>query len=81
MTRTNKQRADEALELCAAMQELTGVDDLYSQVSDIMCHLMHLCRLHPDEDGDRMDFEGSLNLARINFQAECEEDPDDNPIP
>lgn len=75
-TRTNMDRATEALELTDRMQELTGVDDIRSQVSDIMCHLMHLCRLIRDEEGDDIDFEECLATARINFDAECDEDPD-----
>jgi hypothetical protein len=77
MTRTNRDRAEEALQLTAKMEELTGVDDLRSQVSDIICHLMHLCRMTPDEEGNDIDFIEALEAARFNFEAECEEDPDD----
>lgn len=73
---TNHDRANEALDLCTKMEELTGVDELYDQVSDIMCHLMHLCRLIGAEDGTPISFDGALSLARTNFEAECEEDPD-----
>lgn len=74
--RTNMERANEALQLCQKMQKLTGVDELPDQVSDMLCHLMHLCRLIPDESGKRISFYNALNSARINFQAEVEEDPD-----
>lgn len=74
--RTNMDRANEALELCKKMEELTGVDELPDQVSDMLCHLMHLCRLISDESGNRISFYDALNSARINFQAEIEEDPD-----
>lgn len=76
MARTNMDRATEALELTGKMQEMTGVDDLASQVSDTLCHLMHLCRLMRDEEGDDIDFESALATARINFDAEADEDPD-----
>lgn len=76
MTRTNMDRATEALQLTDRIEELTGVDDLRSQVSDIMCHLMHLCRLIRDEEGEIIDFDECLASARINFDAECDEDPD-----
>lgn len=76
MTRTNFERALEAFKLCSKMQELTGVDDTRSQVSDVLCHLMHLCRLMRDEDGDEIDFNDCLATARINFDAEVAEDPD-----
>lgn len=75
--RTNRDRADEALRLTAMMEELTGVDDLTSQVSDILCHLMHLCRLVRDEEGNDIDFADALAAALINFAAEVEEDPDE----
>ena len=74
--RTNTEKANEALELCGAMQELTGVDELPDQVSDILCHLMHLCRLITDEADNPIDFDEALASARINFQAEVTEDPD-----
>ena len=76
MARTNFDRATEAIALCDKMKELTGADELAHQVSDIMCHLMHLCRLIRDESGDAIDFEEWLTTARINFEAECIEDPD-----
>jgi hypothetical protein len=69
-------RATEAIDLCDKMQELTGVDDLRSQVSDILCHLMHLCRLIRDEEGNDIDFTDCLQSAQINFDAESDEDPD-----
>ena len=74
--RTNSDRAGEALELCVFMQVLTGVDDLRDQVSDILCHLMHLCRLEFDDNGEKIDFAEVLASARCNFEAEIEEDPD-----
>jgi hypothetical protein len=77
--RTNWDRAIEALELTDKMQEMTCVDDLRSQVSDALCHLMHLCRLVRDEQGDKIDFDDCLASAKINFEAEAEEDPDDTP--
>lgn len=70
--RTNSDRANEAQQLLDKMEELTGVDEVYDQVSDIMCHLMHLCRLHPEKPS----FDEALSLARINFEAEADEDPD-----
>jgi hypothetical protein len=76
MTRTNMDRANEALKLCATMQELTGVDELQEQVSDIICHLRHMCRLIKDEEGNDLDFDAALHLASINFWAEVSEDPD-----
>lgn len=76
MTRTNMDRAKEAQELCEKFEQLTGTDTLDDQVSDIMCHLMHLCRLITPEDGEPIDFDDALRLARINFEAEVEEDPD-----
>ncbi len=79
--RTNRDRATEALQLTDKMKEMTGVDGLFSQVSDALCHLMHLCRLVRDEQGEDIDFEAALSLARINFEAEAEEDPDDAPQP
>lgn len=77
--RTNWDRATEAIQLTNKMQEMTGVDDLRSQVSDALCHLMHLCRLCRDEEGEDIDFEDCLETARINFDAEVEEDPDNLP--
>ncbi len=74
MLRTNADRAEEAKELCDYMENLTGVDDLASQVSDIICHLMHLCRLVPDEDGNQIDFSEALTSAVINFEAEVLEE-------
>jgi hypothetical protein len=74
--RTNFQRATEAQRLCDLMKEMTGVDDLPDQVSDALCHLMHLCRLIRDEEGNDIDFDECLTAARINFDAEAEEDPD-----
>jgi hypothetical protein len=78
--RTNHARAAEARQLCEKMQELTGADELRFQVSDILCHLMHLCRLVKDECGEAVDFEEWLETARINFEAECIEDPDGEAI-
>lgn len=75
--RTNWARATEAIQITDKMREMTGVDDLRSQISDALCHLMHLCRLCRDEDGDEINFDECLKGARINFEAECEEDPDD----
>jgi hypothetical protein len=75
--RTNWDRATEGLQLTAKMQEMTGVDDLASQVSDALCHLMHVCRLVRDEEGNDIDFDEALASARINFEAEAEEDPDE----
>lgn len=75
--RTNWDRATEALQLTNKMQELTGVDALRDQVSDALCHLMHLCRLVRDEDGEDILFHECLESAQINFEAEAEEDPDD----
>lgn len=80
MTRTNMDRANEAQELCEKFEELTGTDTLDDQVSDILCHLMHLCRLITPEDGEPIDFDDALRLARINFEAEIEEDPDTDEI-
>jgi hypothetical protein len=77
--RTNWQRAEEALQLTNLMERLTGVDDIESQVSDILCHLRHLCRLVRDEQGNPLDFDQSLWSARINFAAEADNDPDDMP--
>lgn len=76
MRRTNMDRATEAIRLCDLMEEMTGVDDLAAQVTDAICHLMHLCRLIRDEEGDDIDFDSALETARINFEAECEEDLD-----
>lgn len=78
--RTNWDRATEALQLTDKMKEMTGVEGIYSQVSDALCHLMHLCRLVRDEEGNDIDFESALSLARINFEAEADEDPDDSPL-
>ena len=74
--RTNMDRALEGKILCNTMQDLTGVDDLAAQIADALCHLMHTCRLLVDEEGDKIDFEDALATARINFDAEVEEDPD-----
>ena len=74
--RTNMDRATEAIALCDKMQELTGADELAYQVSDILCHMMHLCRLIRDENGEAIDFDEWLETARINFDAEVIEDPD-----
>ena len=74
--RTNTARALEARQLCDKIGELAGADELRFQVSDILCNLMHLCRLVKDEDGNAVDFAEWLETARINFEAECEEDPD-----
>jgi len=75
-TRTNFDRATEGLQLCDLMEGLTGVDSLASQITDALCHLMHTCRLMRDEGGDDIDFEAALATARMNFDAECDEDPD-----
>ncbi len=74
--RTNLHRAFEAMQLCEKMEEMTGVDDLRSQVADSICHLKHLCRLVADEEGQPIDFADCMRSAEINFEAECEEDPD-----
>jgi len=74
--RTNFDRATEGLQLCDLMESMTGVDDLASQITDAMCHLMHVCRLMRDEDGEDICFESALETARMNFDAECDEDPD-----
>jgi hypothetical protein len=78
-TRCNWDRATEALELCDVMHGLTGVDDMRDQVSDILCQMMHLCRLVRDEAGSPIDFEDALLSARISFNAEIVEDPDHAP--
>lgn len=75
--RTNWERANEALTLCEKMEELTGVDELRDQVSDMLCHLMHLCRLMRDEDGEEISFASCLSRAEMNFNAEVDEDPDE----
>jgi hypothetical protein len=77
--RSNWQRAEEALELCKAFEGLTGTDTLPDQVSDILAHLMHLCRLVRDEETNEIDFEDALRRARQNFEAEVDEDPDHSP--
>jgi hypothetical protein len=77
--RTNRVRAAEAQQICELMERMTGVDDLRSQVADALAHLMHLCRLYRDEDGDVIDFDECLATGRMNFEAECVEDPDDDP--
>lgn len=74
--RTNMDRANEALILCDKMKELTGVDDLASQVTDIICHLRHLCRLIKDEEGNSISFDEALQSAMISFWEEVSEDPD-----
>lgn len=70
---------DRALEgqiLCDKMEDLTGVDDLRSQISDIICQLMHTCRLLRDEEGEPISFAECLDNAVINFEAEIAEEPD-----
>jgi hypothetical protein len=74
--RTNFDRATEGLRLCDLMENMTGVDDLASQITDALCHLMHVCRLMRDEDSEVLCFEYALEMARMNFDAECDEDPD-----
>lgn len=75
--RTNWDRAQEALRLTEGMRAMTGVDELRDQVSDTLCHMMHLCRLVRDEQGEPINFADCLESAKINFDAEVEEDPDD----
>ena len=74
--RTNMDRAQEGLKLCELMEQMTGVDDLRSQISDALTHLMHTARLIRDEDGSPIDFSECLDSAVINFEAEVEEDAD-----
>ena len=74
--RTNSDRAYEGLQLCDKMQELTGVDTTQDQVSDIICTLMHLCRLSKHVSNVDLSFEAALSQARTNFEAEIVEDPD-----
>jgi len=74
--RTNWDRAHEGLELCIRLEQLTGTDTLAEQVSDVLCQMMHLCRLISDEDGQPINFERAMANAVMNFDAECERDPD-----
>lgn len=74
--RTNMDRAAEGLGLADLMHQMTGVDDLRSQVADALCHLMHTCRLIQDDEGNPVSFGDCLASAAINFHAEVEEDPD-----
>jgi hypothetical protein len=75
--RTNMDRAQDGLRLCELMENMTGVDERRFQVADALCQLMHLCRLITDEEGEAIDFEEALTTARINFDAEVDEGPDD----
>lgn len=74
--RTNRDRATECLRLTDKVGEITGAEGLQAQVSDALCHLMHLCRLTRAEDGSKIDFETELDSARNSFNVEVEEDPD-----
>lgn len=74
--RTNMDRAQEGLKLCELMEQMTGVDDLQSQISDALTHLMHTARLIPNEAGEPIDFAICLDNAVINFEAEVNEDED-----
>jgi len=46
-------------------------------VADLLTDLLHLCRLNRDPDGNPIDFDEALVTARMNFEAECEEDDDE----
>jgi hypothetical protein len=74
--RTNFDRATEGLRLCDLMENMTGVDDLASQIADALCRLMHVCRLMRNENGEDTCFEFALEAARMNFDVECDEYPD-----
>ena len=74
--RTNWDRAEEGLRLCALMEEMTGVDDLRSQIVDALCQLMHTCCLMRDEEGEVIDFDALLRIARAHFEYEEENEPD-----
>jgi len=76
MTRTNWERAEEGIALCANMQELTGVDTFREQIVDILTQMMHTCRLARDEDGNPVDFDEALREAREHFDYEADEEPD-----
>lgn len=75
--RTNWDRAQEGLRICEGMRELTGVDDLRSQMIDTVTQLMHTARLVRDEAGEPIDFDEILVEARKHFEEEAENDPDD----
>ena len=68
--RYNSDRAEEGRCVLQLMEILTGVDDEESAVADTITQLMHYCRMAG------IDFEGSIETARINFDAELEEDCD-----
>ena len=67
-TRCNKDRAAEGALICDFMECLTGVDEAQDQLTDAICQLMHFANL------SRFDFERAIEMAKINFEAEVEEE-------
>lgn len=46
-------------------------------IADLLADMMHLCRLNRDVDGNPISFDECLETARINFDAEANEEPDE----
>ncbi|MGE9553644.1 hypothetical protein ACQPT2_21205 [Erwinia amylovora] len=73
----NTDRAVFAAEAVWLFARRTGLDstdeDALTAIQDLVCNLMHLCRLESIMP-DRQDFDDLLRMARINFEAECDEE-------
>jgi hypothetical protein len=73
---TNQERADrirQIIETIAPYNE--DSDDWQSGVTNILTDLMHFCRKNKtDPYGNDLNFDKELEMARINFEAEIEEE-------
>lgn len=78
-TITNWTRAERGLAAITAWKAAageTGTPDDPGNLSDLLADLMHYARLCRTPDGDDIDFAAALETARINFDAEANEEPD-----
>jgi hypothetical protein len=73
---TNLQRAAWAEAALIAFAKETGMEweDDQTRLSDLLCDLLHFCRIHKSREDCPMDFERAMATARMNFEAEKEEE-------
>lgn len=75
---TNTQRAawaESALDYFATETQGSGQwENDMTRLSDLLADLMHFCRIHAKREDCPMDFEAALRTARMNFEAEVQED-------
>lgn len=67
--RTNADRARKGEFLCLLMHIMTGVDDVADAAGDAICQILH----YGMREG--LDVQGLFDTAKMNLEAELEEEP------